>query len=74
MLHLLLQEGAQRDAVSPDDGCTALHFAAMNGQAEAAKALLAAGAKRDAVNKDHATALDLARDKSHTDLEALLQA
>lgn len=62
---LLLEAGAQVDRRDPDTGRTALHAAVEAGPDEAhlacVRALLAAGADREATTSDGATALDVAR-------------
>lgn len=50
-ISLLIELGADIDAVSPD-GCTPLHIAAARGHKKAARTLLKAGAKIDAQTKD----------------------
>jgi len=49
-------------------GCTALHFAAREGHADVASALLAAGAMPDARNVAGSTALHWAADEGHADV------
>jgi uncharacterized protein len=58
-LKLLLQAGADANAKSPD-GATLLHQAVSARRTDAIRALVAAGAKLDAVNKDNLTPLLLA--------------
>jgi hypothetical protein len=53
-------------------GATPLHWTALRGHAEAARALLERGADVGAVNNDGETALDVARRSKHTDVEMLL--
>jgi ankyrin repeat protein len=58
-LKLLLQAGADANAKTPD-GSTLLHQAVTARRTDAIRALVAAGAKLDAVNKDNMTPLLLA--------------
>ena len=58
-VRLLLDAGANPDAVTPDKGESALHFAAMDGKLEIIEVLAAAGAALDLPNAEGKTALEV---------------
>ena len=73
MVDLLLARHADPNAVSRAQSLqTALHIAAWSGNEKAVAALLAAGAKADAVRNDDLTPLDVAVANGHTAVAALL--
>jgi ankyrin repeat protein len=57
---VLLEAGANPDAVTPDSGDAALHFAALDGKLDVIRALAEAGATLDLPNGKGKTALELA--------------
>jgi len=65
--------GADVNAVDNDQS-TPLHWAAGNGKASVCTTLLALGADPAAKNKNGETALDLARERNHTECVAVLEA
>lgn len=70
-LRELLAGGADVDAHA-QQGATALHWAAFNGNAELVRMLLKAGARVDAVLDNGSTPLHLAAFEGHTDVVRLL--
>ena len=70
--NLLLQAGATVDAVN-NDGNTALHEAARNGEIQVVEALLNAGADKAVKDKWGKTALDLAQEENYPAIVKLLR-
>ena len=56
-----------------NDGYTALHYAAIDGQIQVVEALLNAGADKAVKGNDGMTALDEAQEKNHTAIVKLLR-
>jgi ankyrin repeat protein len=71
---MLIQHGADVNHVGPSGMTPLLYAASIDfGDSAMVKLLLQSGARRDAVNKDGLTALDLARQYKHTHLLAGLE-
>jgi ankyrin repeat protein len=68
----LLTSGGAQVNLANRTGFTPLHHAAENGSLSAARALLAAGADPDAANGQGQLPGDVARDRSHPDVAALI--
>ncbi len=73
MVQTLLSAGADINAKQDSVSCTALGNAVMHGHHAVAQALLSAGADINAKDYSGETLLDLARRKSHLEVEALLR-
>jgi ankyrin repeat protein len=72
--NVLLEHGADVN-LKANDGCTALMLAACSGASDLARALLSKGADMTAKFAESGkTALDLAKEKGHTEIVELLQA
>ena len=72
VVKILLENGAEVDAVAIDSGCTALHYAASLGYAELCELLARYGANLDAQTTRLETPLHLAVAKGHAGVVALL--
>ena len=72
IVKLLLEKGADADA-QQQGGFTALHAAAMNGDAPMVEALLKAGANPRLQTDDGKTTAEMAQDKGHESVAALLR-
>jgi ankyrin repeat protein len=72
VLQLLLENGAQVDALASDSGCTSLHYAAGLGHVELCELLVRYGADPDAQTARLQTPLHLAVASGHSDVVALL--
>ena len=73
MVQTLLSARADINAKQDSVSWTALHYAAKRGRYEVVQALLSAGADINAKDYSGETLLDLARRKSHLEVEALLR-
>ncbi len=73
VIEALLDGGAKVDAVTPAEGQTALHGAAITGKEDAAKRLLDRGAARDKRNKAGKTPLDIAAGQKSNPVADLLR-
>ncbi len=72
--NVLLEHGADVN-LKANDGCTALMLAASSGESDLARALLSKGADVTAKFRESGkTALDLAKERGHTEIVELLQA
>ncbi|XP_071473579.1 arf-GAP with SH3 domain, ANK repeat and PH domain-containing protein 3 isoform X1 [Marmota flaviventris] len=71
LVDFIIQNGGHLDAKAAD-GNTALHCAALHGQADCIKLLLRGRAAVGTVNEAGETALDVARKKQHKECEELL--
>lgn len=71
IVKLLLEKGADANA-QQQGGFTALHAAAMNGDAPMVEALLKAGADPRLPGDDGKTAAEMAREKGHESIAAIL--
>uniref|UniRef100_A0A8C9PNA9 ArfGAP with SH3 domain, ankyrin repeat and PH domain 3 n=1 Tax=Spermophilus dauricus TaxID=99837 RepID=A0A8C9PNA9_SPEDA len=71
LVDFIIQNGGHLDAKA-EDGNTALHCAAIHGQADCIKLLLRGRAAVGTVNEAGETALDVARKKQHKECEELL--
>jgi ankyrin repeat protein len=69
---MLLDAGAEINAVDAGEHFTALMMAAAEGNAEVVKVLLDRGAKKDMVDSDGDAAIDFARRSGHGEIVALL--
>jgi ankyrin repeat protein len=72
VLQLLLENGAEVDALASDSGCTSLHYAAGLGHVELCELLVRYGADPDAQTARLQTPLHLAVASGHSDVVALL--
>lgn len=72
LVRQLLDSGADVNAVGPH-GMTALHMAAIDGNTETARLLLAHGADPNVRDEQHKTALDYARKGRSAEVLALLK-
>ena len=72
VVQLLLENGAEVDAVATDSGCTSLHYAASLGHVELCELLVRYGADPDAQTARLETPLHLAVASGHSDVVALL--
>lgn len=68
----LAAAGIPIDAQRETEGNTALMWAAQNGKAAATRKLLALGANCDLTNKEGQTALDMAREAGHAQVEQII--
>jgi hypothetical protein len=71
-VQLLLESGAEVDAVTTNSGCTSLHYAASLGHAGLCELLVRYGADPDAQTAALETALHLAVSRGHPEVVALL--
>jgi hypothetical protein len=71
-VQLLLESGAEVDAVATDSGCTSLHYAASLGHVELCESLVRYGADPDAQTARQGTPLHLAVSRGHPEVVALL--
>ena len=71
-VQLLLENGAEVDAVATDSGCTSLHYAASLGHVDLCELLVRYGADPDAQTARLETPLHLAVASGHSDVVALL--
>ena len=74
VIDALAAAGAHVDYIRPKDGVTALHLASQEGQLQAVRSLLLAGADPRLAAHDGTTALDDAKRNKHNDIVALLEA
>jgi ankyrin repeat protein len=74
VIDALAASGALVDYARPKDGVTALHLASQEGQLQAVRSLLLAGADPRLAAHDGTTALDDAKRNKHTAIVALLEA
>lgn len=72
MIELLLDSGAEVDAVATDSGYTCLHYAASMGHVESCELLIRRGADTDALTFRQETPLHLAIARGHSNVVALL--
>lgn len=72
VVDVLLQARANIELADNQYGCRALHHAAIGGQVEVVKRLLAGGAKVNATDRQGATPLKLAERKEYTEVAQLL--
>ena len=72
VVQLLLENGAEVDAVATDSDCTSLHYAASLGHVELCELLVRYGADPDAQTIRLETPLHLAVASGHSDVVALL--
>lgn len=68
----LIDRGAEIDYATAQGGYTALHGAANGGHRDIAEMLIEAGADRSATTDDGRTARDLAADRNHDEIVALI--
>ena len=73
MSEVLIQNGADLKAKTSNQGYSALHLAALNDQKEIVELLIAKGAEVNAKSETGATPLDLAIEKRHEEMVALLR-
>ena len=71
-VQLLLESGAEADAVTTNSGCTSLHYAASLGHVELCELLVRYGADTDAQTASMGTPLHLAVSRGHPEVVALL--
>jgi ankyrin repeat protein len=74
VLRLLLGRGAAVDAATPDNGFTAFHYACFRNQPECAEALARVGCDVGRKDIDGRTGREVAEEKGHAALVALLRA
>jgi len=72
VVQLLLESGAEENAVAADSGCTSLHYAASLGHVDLCELLVRYGADSDVQNSRLETPLHLAVARGHTEVVALL--
>jgi ankyrin repeat protein len=71
-VQLLLENGAEVDAVATNSGCTSLHYAASLGHVDLCELLVRYGADTDAQTARLGTPLHLAVSRGHPEVVALL--
>jgi len=71
-VQLLLESGAEADAVTTNSGCTSLHYAASLGHVELCELLVRYGADPDAQTARLGTPLHLAVSRGHPEVVSLL--
>jgi len=72
VVQVLLENGAEVDAIETDSGCTSLHYAASLGHADLCESLVRYGANPDAQTARLETPLHLAVSRGHPEVVALL--
>jgi ankyrin repeat protein len=70
---MLIEGGADVNAVVDKNGATALHFASYQGHSEIVKMLIEAGANVNAFDKWYNTALDVASPEGHSEIVKMLE-
>ena len=68
LLRLLIEAKAELNAVDPETGFTAFHYACQMGNADCAEALVRAGCDTSLRNKGGMAGRDVAQDQGHTAL------
>jgi len=68
VVKILLDAGAEKEAVTTAVGCTSLYLAAQCGHFDVVKILLDAGADKDAKTAEGKTSLDIASQEGHAEV------